>query len=260
MGHNRLRRLPKSQSWVQVVALLDDPAGSPEEVAAQIARAVDMRLRQVSNDPGVGYSFWLLARIAWASRSDNFAGELARLGIDASLNTSSLQFISLVSDRARRELLTSHSSGDFAEYAALSLRNALTETIGQEGRSLFGTSLEDLQGAFRAYSTQRQFGALAQRFFSDFFTRTVRSYVERDIANHVGEGERFSSAGDAWGFVEALDLHSRQSARIVEEFAGSWYSKHNWETGGDISQEETQRFVGYALRKLRTELKQQVSA
>ena len=57
--------------------------------------------------------------------------------------------------------------------------------------------------------------------------------------------------------ASAIDLHARQAAAIMREFAGGWYSKQNWETKGEITLNDAQRFVAVALRKLRTELKQE---
>ena len=95
------------------------------------------------------------------------------------------------------------------------------------------------------------------RFFADFFARTLRSYVDRELSNHVGGDSALSTITESRDFLDSLDLHARQTARIMEEYAGGWYSKNNWEAQGEISQEETQRFVAHALRKIRSELKQQ---
>ena len=54
-------------------------------------------------------------------------------------------------------------------------------------------------------------------------------------------------------FNAALDLHCRQASKIVEEFAGSWFSKTNWERG--ISPEDVRGFAWVALKKLRAELR-----
>ena len=165
-----------------------------------------------------------------------------------------LSFISQVSDHVRSELARYPESGPFSELSSLALRRALSETVGQEGRSLFGSSLEDLQQAFRAYSTPRTFGTLARRFFGDFFARTLRFFVEKELANSVGSGHGLTSVEQSQEFTAALDLYTRQSAYIMEEFASGWYGKHNWEAKGQISPEEAQGFVAVALRKLRMEL------
>lgn len=260
MGHDHLGHLPKTLRWTRVMDLLDASPNDTAAVASAVAKAIDFRLRRLGKDQGLGYSFWLLVRIAQAARTQDFIGNLARLNVAADPGLSTIQFISRVTDTVRAELQKNPSSGDFAEIGSLALRTALTDTVGQQGRSLFGTSLDDLQGAFRAYSTQRQFATVAHRFFSDFFARLIRSYIDRDLSNHVGEGRSFPILKESKEFLDALDRHTRQSSRIVEEFAGSWYSKHGWESKGEISREETQRFVAHALHKLRAELEQQAAA
>lgn len=237
--------------------LLDVRHPDPGAIARAVAKASDARLAKLARDPGLGYAFWLAVRIMAAARSQDFLGGLAKIDIATTPEASTLQFISQVSERVRKELSKTPSSGDFAEIGALALRSALMETAGQQGRTLFASSIEDIQTAFRAFSTQAQFGVVAHRFFADFFSRVIRSYVDRDLANHIGPDRSLETVGAGRAFLNALDLHSRQSARIVEEYAGAWYSKHNWESKGEISHEETQRFAAYALRKLRAELKQQ---
>ncbi len=136
---------------------------------------------------------------------------------------------------------------------------ALTETLGTEGRSLFGSSIEDLERAFRRHSSAVQFGEQATRFFADFAARTLRFYVERELANSLTPGGGLATVADTGRFAEALDTHVRQSARIVEDFAAGWYAKHHWESKGALSREEVARFAAHALRKLRAELRVGVS-
>ena len=254
MGHVRLGRLPKTYRWREVVDLLD---ASPQDVSTVVAAttvAAEKRLRALASDPSLSYCFWLLTRIAWASRSDRFRAELSDLRIDLSADESVLTFISKVTDHVREELSQHSESGPFSELASLALRRTLTETVGQQGPSLFGSSVEDLQAAFRTYSTRAQFGTLGRIFFGDFFARALRHFIDRELPNHVGVSEGLSGVAESVAFKEALDLYARQSARIVEEFAGSWYSKHNWESAGQISLDEAKGFTAVALRKLRMEL------
>ncbi len=255
MGHIRLGRLPKTLRWLQVVEILDQVPLDVPAVAAAAASATEQRLRELPADSSLSYSFWLLTRIAWASRGDTFLADIESLGLRAEESTSSLAFISGVADSVRERLLSETSSGHVTELSSLALRRALSETVGQQGPSLFDSSLADLQRAFRAYSTKEQFGSLSRRFFGDFFARLIRSAVDRDVQRHVGKGATLQSVDEAGDFQRALDTYARQSARIVEEFAGSWYSKHNWETRGEISLDEARGFVAVALRKLRMELK-----
>jgi hypothetical protein len=98
------------------------------------------------------------------------------------------------------------------------------------------------------------FGQVARWFFGDFLSRTLRSFVERELSNNVGPAHALATVDDSQEFAAALDLHTRQASRIVENFAADWYRKHNWESKGQITRVEAQGFVAVALRKLRTEL------
>ncbi len=255
MGHIRLGRLPKTLRWTQVVELLDTAPEDAPNIAAAVAAAAEHRLRQLSDDPSLRYCFWILTRVAWASRGERFVQDLSRIGIEVRADASTLTFISSLTEHIRRELASETDSGHFTELSSLALRRALTETVGEQGPSLFGTSLEDLQRAFRTSSTSHQFGLLSRRFFGDFLARTLRSFIDRDLSQHVGGGGQLAGIGESLEFTRALDVYARQSARIVENFAGGWYSKHNWESKGEVSLDDAQKFVAVALRKLRMELK-----
>ena len=242
VGHIRLGRLPKTLRWQAVIGLLESVPDDVPAIARATVVAADTRLRELARDPSLVHCFWLLTRLAAASREPDFAAALGALGLTPSGETA-LAFVAHVSDRVRGDLARYPESGPFSELASLALRRALSETIGQHGRSLFGSSLEDVQHAFRSHSTPARFGDLAQRFF-----------IDRELSNHVGADHALSGIDASRTFTTELDVYTRQSARIMEEFAASWYSKHNWETHGQISREEAQGFVAIALRKLRMEL------
>src|SRR6266511_3002912 len=260
MGHLRLGRLPKTMRWNAVVGLLAAPDVDSLDVARATVEAAEDRLRGLASDPSLTHCFWLLTRITWAARGADFAGDLASLGIDVRPDDSAITFIARVNDRARDVVTHFPESGHFAELASLALRRALSETIGQQNLSLFSSSVEQIQEACRAYSTRAQFGVLARRFFGDLLARTLRSFVDRELSNHTGPGQGLSDLDASRRFAESLDLHARQSARIMEDFAGGWYAKRNWEARGEISRDEAQGFVAVALRKLRMELKREEAA
>lgn len=255
MGHVRLGRLPKTLRWREVIELLDASPRDTAGIAAAVVVAAESRLRELRDDPSLSYSFWLLTRIALASRGEAFTTDLAQLGVPVNPNESVLTFISRLTDEARRHLAPETASGHFTELASLALRRSLTDTVGQEGASLFGSTIEDLQAAFRSHSSRQQFGALSRRFFGDFLARTLRSFIDRELPVRLGSSERLATISDSEDFSRALDAYARQSASILEDFASGWYSKQNWESKGDISLEDAQAFVAVGIRKLRMELK-----
>jgi hypothetical protein len=253
MGHIIPGRFPNTQPWSDVLALLESPDLSAPAVAQLTLLATERRLLQLRGDPSLTYCFWLLTRLATAARGPDFVGDAAQLGIAFTPRESALQLITRVTDRARIELNGFPESGPFGEIASLALRSALMETVGQTNRSLLGSSVDDLERAFRRHSTASQFGELTQRFFGAFMGRTLRFYVERELMHVVGLGG-LQSIAEAGDFSDALDRHARQTARIVEEFGAAWYSKQRWQHGDSIVREQVQGFVAHALTKLRKEL------
>lgn len=250
MGHNEIARLPAWQRWRRVVELLNAPRLDAPSVAGAVTFAAERRLRELGTDPSLKYCFWLLTRLAAAARGPDFVADVAQLGIPARPDDTALQFLARIADHTREELGAFPESGPFGELAAVALREALQETVGIQGRTLFGSSLEDLEVAFRRYSTPTQFGDLAQRFFASFMGQTLRYYVDRELPHAVGSAS-LRHLDDTGDFTAALDLHARQLARVVETFAVGWYSKRNWERMGAIEPDDAEGFVRHALPKLR---------
>jgi hypothetical protein len=257
VGQLRVGRLPKTLNWREVVDLLDASPDDTAAVARATVTATEGRLRALANDRSLTYCVWLLARLTRAAREPGFTDRIAALGLQVEASDSAFGFIAQVTDRVRAEISQHPESGPFGELASLALRRALSDTVGQQARTLFGSSVEDIQRAFRAFSTRAQFATLAHRFFGDFLSRTLMSFLDRETSNHVGGGRGLATVEQSAEFARAIDAHARQSARIMHDFAGGWYSKHNWESKGDISRQEVAGFVGVALRKLRGELKRE---
>jgi hypothetical protein len=97
-----------------------------------------------------------------------------------------------------------------------------------------------------ALATKKQFSTLARDFFSRLTERYLAYFLSRRTSS------QFRSVPDNREFREALSLHCRQASKIVEDFAGGWYSKANYE--GEITPRKAANFVHVALTKPRKEL------
>ncbi len=254
MGHLRVGYLPRTLPWRRVVGLLDYDPTNVAAIADATVRAARAELGRLKGDPNLAYCFWLLTRITWYARSQDFASQIEHIGIDLAGSSSALSFISAVSDHARTKTSTYSGSGVFREIANSALKHTLAETVGISTPTLFGTTLSDIQAGCRRYSSKQQFGLLAQSFFSNFLSRFLRYFTDKELSNHIGPSHKLETVNDGRAFVDALDGYAVQSSRIVEGFASGWYTKHNWESKGDISEEDVRRFVAFALRKLQMEL------
>ncbi len=263
MGHTRLGKIPKSARWSSIIGIIAGEGGDEGdlplcEAVAQIAldalEAAETGLEKASNDIGLCYTFFLLIKTILAARADRWTDELERLGIHLSEQHGLLDLTSEIQARIDDHLYSHSCNTDIAEMAQQAASEALSQKAASRQMSLFGTSKDLLKESLKEVSTKKGFGELSQKFFGLFLSRYLNFYISRATASNVG-GKRLNQVGDLAKFNEALRRHCEQSAQILTEFSGSWYSKANFEGGIDFS--KTRGFIGVAIEKLKSELKQQ---
>jgi hypothetical protein len=91
-------------------------------------------------------------------------------------------------------------------------------------------------------------GLLAHELFARFLTY----HLGREWSQHVGGNGRFADAAEHSKFVEQLSIHCREAGGIMHDFAGDWYSKHQFLK--DMSLIKTTDFTAHAVDKLSDEL------
>src|SRR5262249_43343774 len=136
----------------------------------------------------------------------------------------------------------------------------LTEVIGGRGHNLFGTTPEEVQQAFSNLSTTKQFSVFAKNFFGRFTKKCLDYFLSKTMSHHLGESQRFSTLAGQGAFTKAMETHCKEAAKIVETYSGGWFSKKNWETGGEITRKDVRDFTSYAMTKLTSELKEGAAA
>jgi hypothetical protein len=264
MGHTRLGAIPKTRKWNELVEQVAGlgltgnvaaAAASIDAIAAQTLEAAQKSLDKAAGDSGVCYTFYLITQLARASRTSDWEGALSKHGITLSHVTSVFDFTSEVQDAIDRYISRNPSGAtDLSEIAQQSAGEAITSLAGSQTASLFSGSSADVQKAIRSLSTKKGFGELGQRFFGRFVARFLNFYLSRVTAATLGN-PRVKGLVDVAEFNNALRTHCDQSALIVRDFCGEWYSKTEYEKGIDL--ENTSKFVAVALKKLRRELEQQ---
>ena len=267
MGHTRLGSIPKSRAWTEVVEQVAGtglgefvaPASADiGAIAAKTLEAAGKGLDKAVDDTGVRYTFYLLTQLALASRARDWEAELGKHGIHLSPESSLFDFTAEVQAAIDRYVgRSSLGTTDLSEIAQQSAGEAILSLAETRTASLFGGGSIDVQEAMRSLSTKKGFGELGQRFFGRFLGRFLNFYLSRVTAAQLGR-QRLRELGDVAQFNEALRSHCDQSARIVRDFCGAWYSKTQYEQGIDI--ENATRFLAIAVQKLRSELEQQKAA
>jgi hypothetical protein len=244
--------LPRTRRWREVIALIGSGAGSAAAVASATLDAIDASFAANGSDAGLVRTAWLLAKLPDAAKSGNFAEQLRDLGVHVSPAPTVAELTAGVSTAIEGYLGFGDRRTDIGEMALGAAVEALARNLKQRTATLFPQA-DEVPHAVAQFGTDVQFGRLARDFFARFTERCLRYYVARELPRHVGATRRFNTLADQKEFSRALELHCQQAARIVETFAGGWWSKARFESG--LSEERTGRFVGYALQKMRDELR-----
>jgi hypothetical protein len=255
MGHIRLGRIPKTKPWRSLFEALETGDVSAAALSKATALGLQTEVAGLQRDQAINYCFWVLVRLATAARAD-FGAELRQLGIQPEAVSSGLGFVQQVSRSVERELKARGESSVFGRMAELTLREVLSANIVEQSRSLFGTSLDDVKSACRAISTTKNFGQVAKDFYAAFISRSIQYVTDKEISNYIGSNKPLASPQDVLKFQESVERYCRETANIVQEFAGGWFSKNNWETNNNIPEHEASDFTSYALQKIQMELRE----
>ncbi|MBN9517036.1 hypothetical protein J0H58_00730, partial [bacterium] len=140
---------------------------------------------------------------------------------------------------------------DLGEMARLAAAETLTALVGDHAADLFPGGAE-VHDAVRGFATRNGFAALAHDFFARFVRRFLLYHLGRELSHHVGGNGRFRDPAGHAAFVADLDVHCREAAVIVRDYAGGWYAKARFE--GGVSPARARGFAAYCLVKLRREL------
>ena len=251
MGHIRLGELPKTRRWKQVVQLMDDPDASIDVVAGAIIGAAEQAYRGAGADPGLVESLRAMAILADASRSSDFAAKLRVAGYEISGTEDAIGLLRVVLRDTEARFGPTSQRSVFSEFALGALQESLTETVANLTGSLFLSGLDDAQHAYREFSTERGFARLSRLFFSRLLARSLRYFTDQAAAGRLGAGGRLNTEAEIRAFNDAVDQYGREAARIVEDFAGAWYSKRRWKGGV----QETEGLAAVAMRKVADELR-----
>ena len=252
MGHVRLGRLPKTREWSQVVALLAEGA-DVGKLAAAVAIAAESELISARGDPVLANTVWLLTQLPLAARSGRFAAELAALGFEAGSEQSLLNIIAGFSGAVDSQISGTVGRTDLGELARQAATESLTSLVGGQMPGLFGTQADDLQIELAKFATKDRFARLSRDFFARLTLKTLNYYLSRVLSDYVGPGRALPALHDESNFRDALERHCREASLIVEQFAGGWFSKANYQRR--LTREAAQNFSDYALKKVRDELR-----
>jgi hypothetical protein len=258
MGHIRLGTLPKMQKWNQVISLIAGGA-EVERIAAASADAAEHGLEQASQDEGFAHAFWLLTQLPLAARQSNFSERLLELGVTVSSKPTLLEIVAAFTRAVDGHVGESGKRSDLGEMAQHAASETLASLVGRELPTLFEPTTSDVQQALSKLASSDRFSIVARDFFSRLTSRSLGYFLSRELSKHVGPNKRFAAINEHSDFNAALDLHCRETSRIIKEFSGGWYGKALYEKG-NITPLEAKKFAHIAFKKLRAELRKRRDA
>ena len=258
MGHIRVGRLPKTKKWTQVVEAIKADEKHLSRIANATIKATGRDISNLSSEPSVYYPFFILSQIISKVDSENFVGELSELGIASQEISSTLEFINQTSEFVQKEIRKTGNPKDLiSEIALKSFTEALTRVSIGETQSIFGSSIEDVRNTISKYKSPKGFAELARIYFSSFLNRYLQYYLSKETSNLISTKYGFQNIGHLNSFDESIKIYSFQSSKIIEDFAGGWFSKKKWL--GELNENEIKSFLYVAFKKLKAELDLEVS-
>jgi hypothetical protein len=241
---------PRTRNWVQVIGLLGGAADHGELAAATLA-AAKRSLIEASNDPSLIYTFWLLTQIPQCAKQDDFCQSMGQLNINLPADFLIFDLTAGLSDAVDIYARWNCGRSDLGELAIKAACETISTLVGDKTPSLFGTTPSDIQQICKGFSTAKGFGDLARDFFSRFTCHFIGYFLSREIPNHVGHNHRFANVVEHQQFLDSLELHCFQAARIIKDFSAGWYSKTHYQ--GGITPDKVKNYIHVALKKLRSE-------
>jgi hypothetical protein len=252
MGHQHLGTLPRSRKWREVIHLISGGA-NVQDVAAATSAAAERQMTDAGNDPAFSQAVWLLNQIPIAAREEDFTSALRMLALQVSDRPTLIEIATAMSETIDRSVEKAGGRTDLGEMAQLSAVESLNAVAGRELPNLFGITPEKTRAVLGGLGTVKQFAVLARDFFARVMRKQLSYFLSRELSQHVGVNARFQTIREHREFEEALDLHCRQTSRIIKEFSGEWFSKNTYE--GGIDEAKAERFAHVPFRKLREELR-----
>lgn len=254
MGHVRLGVLPRTKAWKEVVGLIAAGADVSQVANATIA-AAEKAFSFVMDDKGYTEAVWLMTQLAIAAKKDDLYAHLRSVGISLPDDATLPDVTASLTEALDRAVDHSRRRSDLAEIAGRALVGAVADALQPHFNGLFPNDKDTMRAALSKLGTQKEFGDLSRSFFDRLANQSLQYFLSKTLATHVGEGMRFATMNQKAIFDHALSTHTWEASVIVRDFSSQWFSKHRYEEGGDISRKSSDGFAGFALKKMKDELK-----
>jgi hypothetical protein len=254
MGHVRLGLLPRTRAWKEVVGLI--AAGADvSQIANATITAAEKAFSFVMKDVGYTEAVWLMTQMAIAAKKPDIHQHLAAVGIHLPPEPSLIDVTTAITEALDRRVEGSRKRTDLGMLANRAIVGAVNDVLSPKLHSLFSSDPDTMRAALAYLGKPREFGEFSRHFFARLTNESLQYFLSKVINTQLGDGMRFATMNQSAQFNAALETHTREASVIVEKFSNEWFSKNRFQEGGDISRKTSDKFAGYALKKMKDELK-----
>ncbi|WP_231887638.1 MULTISPECIES: hypothetical protein [Burkholderiaceae] len=225
------------------------------QVANATIAAAEKAFSFVMDDKGYTEAVWLMTQLAIAAKKNDLYAHLRSVGISLPDDATLPDVTASLTEALDRAVDNSRRRSDLAEIAGRALVGAVADALQPHFNGLFPNDKDTMRAALSKLGTQKEFGDLSRSFFDRLANQSLQYFLSKTLATHVGEGMRFATMNQKALFDHALSTHTWEASVIVRDFSSQWFSKHRYEEGGDISRKSSDGFAGFALKKMKDELK-----
>ena len=254
MGHVRLGVLPRTKAWKEVVELI--AAGADvSQIANATITAAEKAFSFVMDDVGYTEAVWLMTQMAIAAKKPDIHQHLAAAGIHLPADPSLIDVTTAITEALDRRVEGNGQRSDLGGLANRAIVGAVNDVLAPKLQSLFSSDPDTMRAALADLGKPKEFGDFSRRFFARLSNEGLQYFLSKVVNTQLGDGMRFATMNQSAQFNAALETHTREASVIVEKFSSEWFSKHRFHEGGDISRKSSDGFAGYALKKMKDELK-----
>ena len=206
-------------------------------------------------DVGYTEAVWLMTQMAIAAKKPDIHQHLADAGIHLPAEPSLIDVTTAITEALDRRVDGSRERSDLGMLANRAIVGAVNDVLSPKLHSLFSSDPDTMRAALSDLGKPREFGEFSRRFFARLTNEGLQYFLSKVVNTHLGDGMRFATMNQSALFIAAMETHTREASLIVEQFSNEWFSKHRFQEGGNISRETSDKFAGFALKKMKDELK-----
>lgn len=228
MGHERVGYLPKTQKWrsiVQGIGNFQDGSSNIAELATQTTKNVRSRFKFIEEDKGVFAAFKFIVLFSHACKLNEPEEFLKSKGINLDKGFDIFKLTQSIEDYVFKKV----QSKEYAVFATQAMMDAVSQwTLKNQTQPSLGFDTDESSiETWRKISSGAGFCELSRLFFSNFTTRYLKYFLEREASAKITKlSDRIRFNAELENHISEISRHSFETAKIVQSFSAGWYNQN----------------------------------